>query len=406
MINSAMFRKHLLVVVGVLAFFILWGVLVNHWLMKITMENRPPPPLNTARILAAFADGDYVAALKKVEKTTEPGGSRLSLWNAERQLIYPLDRKVELPSFVNGLPEDVFEQRIAGDPPSHIVVRLPGEPVTYLMLEVRWKIARGPGWSALIIMAITVLLGAGSALILIYRSFDGMVALADQVITQLQNGNLKARFPIRRNDEIGQAMKRFNTMAEEIERLVEQVRHIEHSRMSLLQDLAHDLRTPVASIKTLIETLSVQGPKLTPEIQSEILRLAEAEVGYFEKLVEDLLFLARVGEPRYQVGHEKVDLSVLINQEGKNALSRSESQASNLNIECQGPANWPSQSPGSVEIHGDEQLLRRMLRNAIENAKSFAQGKVLIRWEIADAGRVDVFIEDDGPGFGDRKSVV
>lgn len=428
MIKSAIFRKHFLVVIGVLGFFVLWGLMVNHWLMRITRENRPPPPLNTARFLAAFANGDYVAALKKVEAMTEPGGSRLSLWDHEGHQIYPTDRIVrwprpQAPSWfpwpapppprrdepllgapggpgafrapAPELPTEEFEQRMVGEPPSHVIVRLPGEPVTYLLHEMRWKQPPGGGpWIPLGVLTVTILLGGLAALLLIYRSFDGMVALADQVITELQNGNLKARFPVRRTDEIGKAMMRFNTMADEIERLVEQVRQIERSRMTLLQDLAHDLRTPVASLRTLIETLSLQHEKLPRDTQEEILRLAQAEVGYFEKLVEDLLFLARVGEPRYQVGHERVDVARLVREEGTNANSRSESARGKIVVEARGPAE-----PAPAEVLGDEQLLRRVLRNGIENAKSFAESKVLLRWENAADGKLDVWIEDDGAGF-------
>lgn len=394
MIRLTIFRKHFLLVMGVISFFLLWGLLVNNWLMRITMENRPPPPFNSARFLAAFANGDYVSALEKVEKNMEPGGSRLSLWDDKGHLLYPLHRDIKFPPFEGLLPQEVFEQRMLGEPPAYVLVRLPGEPAHYLLNEMKWR-PHGPGWSPLIVLMITILMGAGSALFLIYRSFDGMVALADQVITELQNGNLKARFPIRRQDEIGKAMMRFNTMAEEIERLVEQVRQIERSRMTLLQDLAHDLRTPVASLRTLIETYATQREKLSTETQDEILRLAQAEVGYFEKLVEDLLFLARVGEPRYQVGRDWVDLSRLMTEEGHNAMSRSESSASKLSIEYR-PAGHQNEK---VLVQGDEQLLRRMIRNAIENAKSFAATKVLLRWGRGSDGRAEIWIEDDGPGF-------
>ena len=121
-----------------------------------------------------------------------------------------------------------------------------------------------------ITMVVTVLVGIGFALFLIFRSLREHVETADRVISELQRGNLKARFPIKKNDEIGRAMERFNQMADQIEQLVERLRSAEASRNFLLQELTHDLRTPVGCIHTSSSVLKVLPPDDAPAIGAMI----------------------------------------------------------------------------------------------------------------------------------------
>jgi K+-sensing histidine kinase KdpD len=221
------------------------------------------------------------------------------------------------------------------------------------------------------------------------------------VISELQKGNLKARFPTDQTDELGLAMTRFNTMADEIERLVERIRSIEKSRMALLQDLTHDLRTPVASLKNLLATIEKKDGASDQAIRKELLALARKEVEYFERLVEDLLVLAQVSEPSYQSSRETVSVLELIEDEAGS-------------VEIQGTAQ--EGSPDSKEkivkieskinsdeclVTGDAHLLRRLLRNALENAYSFAESKVTITVD-AQKNELRLLIQDDGQGFSNE----
>src|SRR5262249_45941559 len=154
-------------------------------------------------------------------------------------------------------------------------------------------------------MIIMVLVGIAVALLMIFRSLRDHVVSADHVISELQRGNLKARFPIERLDEIGAAKMRFNAMADEIERLVERLRSAESSRNNLLQELAHDLRTPVASLQSILESVFSMA-KMEPDV-AELAELARKEVEYMGHLVEDLLLLAQLSEPSYRPNTQAVD---------------------------------------------------------------------------------------------------
>ena len=118
-------------------------------------------------------------------------------------------------------------------------------------------------------------------------------------------------------DEIGQAMCRFNKMAEEIERLVEHLRSVEKARMALLQELAHDLRTPVASLKNLLATLEKRDQGSDTKVRAELMTLAQKEVDYFARLLEDLLILAQISEPRYAGDRREIQLEELFEDEAE-----------------------------------------------------------------------------------------
>lgn len=212
---------------------------------------------------------------------------------------------------------------------------------------------------------------------------------ARQVIEQMRHGDLHARFAIRTFDEIGNLKLDFNAMADEIERLVARVQVTERTRRNLLQELSHDLRTPLTSLKTSIETLTQYREKMTTAQQQELLVVAQSELDYFMHLLEDLFFIADLGEPSYKKSLELVDMP---------ALCAAEVRARTL---AQPHLQWQLQdrTGSDAKVEGDPLLLLRMLRNSLDNAAKYAKERVNITL-VADTEFVQICIEDDGPGIG------
>lgn len=172
------------------------------------------------------------------------------------------------------------------------------------------------------------------------------------------------------------------------------MRNVEKSRSKLIQELAHDLRTPVASLKSLIETLNLKGKSLSVETHKEFLELSLKEVNYFERLVEDLLFLAQVTEPKYQMQKESVILASIIEDEAEDVAFRINQNQQKIEL------NLDLEEIKDEAIFGDIHLLRRLFRNALENSFSFAKSKVRISAQYDKTKSLfDIKIEDDGPGF-------
>lgn len=189
-------------------------------------------------------------------------------------------------------------------------------------------------------------------------------------------------------------MVRFNTMASEIEKLVEHMRNVEISRSKLIQELAHDLRTPVASLKNLIETLSLKGAALGEETKKEFLELSLKEVNYFERLVEDLLFLAQVSEPKYQIQKESILLASILEDEAEDEAFRVNQNGKKVKLQFQ------LEDIKEFAMVGDLHLIRRLMQNTLENAFSFAQSSVKVIGKLDESKKnIQISVIDDGPGF-------
>jgi signal transduction histidine kinase len=239
---------------------------------------------------------------------------------------------------------------------------------------------------------LSILLGAWCALLILFRSLRKNLDKVDAVMGELHRGNLKARIPVDRDDEIGRAMVRFNRMTDEIERLVEHLRGVEKSRMTLLQELAHDLRTPVASLRNLVEIVQKKDAKLDGPLRAELLDLAAKEIDYFGRLVEDLLVLAQIDEPNYKPVSEQVRLEEVVEE----AAEAVDGQFALPEHVIKLTKTLPS-SP--THIQGDVHLLRRMFRNALVNAYTHAWSEVSLTLEVTEKDEAVIRIEDDGPGF-------
>lgn len=294
------------------------------------------------------------------------------------------------PRFLPSEPHVVFpinnQKPAPGDP---AIIRLRGEPTRFLVFRPKNRI--GP--EQFVVVAIAIFLAllvifamAGSSFILL-RKLRKHASQAEQTMASLRHGDLKARLSISDNDEFGTMMGLFNEMASEIEHLFIRVREVEKSRVHLLQDIGHDLRTPLGSILNIFDLLNGKFDQLSEIEKREFLRTGKNEVKFTQRLVEDLLFLARVEDPSCRKQDEEFDLSALVESEVESKRS-----ATSLEILCDVPPRF--------HIFADPQLMKRLLRNAIENGISFAAEKISVRVETED-GAVKIHVEDDGPGFNE-----
>lgn len=219
----------------------------------------------------------------------------------------------------------------------------------------------------LILTFVIILFVITAAALLVLYFLKRQAQKAAEVLRALKLGDLKARFPITKIDEASELMLEFNEMASEIEKLVVDLRDVDSLRRKLLQELAHDLRTPVASMKSMLESLLYQGDRMTKEMREESLEMSLKEVDYFHHLVEDLLFLSGVHDIKYRGQFATVDVCDIIQHEVQ-VLSET-----NKKIKV----NFVHDD--FYFVRADQHLFQRLMKNALSNAIDNAESLVFVK---------------------------
>ncbi|MFG1920569.1 ATP-binding protein [Cryptosporangium sp. NPDC048952] len=196
------------------------------------------------------------------------------------------------------------------------------------------------------------------------------------------------RLPLpRAQDEIYRLAVTLNTMLGRLDA-------VRARQRAFVADAAHELRSPLASLRTQIEVAEVTSVPAEP---ADLL----ADVERLTRLVDDLLLLARMddapagGHPAARRPAEPVEMAVVVDAAvGRSAGARVPVER----VDRPGAA--------SAVVEGDEDALTRVVTNLVENAARYAETRVEVRVGAAD-GRAWLQVVDDGPGIpaADRERV-
>ncbi len=179
-------------------------------------------------------------------------------------------------------------------------------------------------------------------------------------------GDLKARVDESGQDEAAFLARRFNRAAARVEQLV-------NSHKSLLANASHELRSPLTRIRM---GLALLGPQTDDRVRAEI----ERNIEELDQLVGEILLASRLDMAGAEIGTpEAVDLT---------GLAAEECARVGASLEVAGAA---------LIVQGQPRLLRRVLRNLLENARRYGAGDVAIEMRVQDQFAL-VRVCDQGPG--------
>lgn len=394
MITKRLFRQNYLIFASIVLVFIAVAISASWILTSFERDRMFMRPAGMTRTLLMTFDPDPFKAIFKLNEFAENGkmekhdlldADGKSLLSGAKILAEPLNAE-QLAALEKDNSIQINRSFFPGPPPTLSTTNKPGVFLYSKFGPPRGKPPVGP-IVTLIALVACVLLSIGVALFYQFSKYRVRAVEALQVLVSLREGNLSARLPENDKDELAPLTQAFNEMAGDLEHMVDQLRKADSTRRQLLQDLAHDLRTPLTSLKTFLETLQTSGQKLNEEKRQEVLSLCSSEVEYFGKLVEDLLFLAQITEPKYSLGNERVSLRDKVNEQI--TVFKQRYPQLNFNVITHGD---------SFEVMGSSQLMDRLFRNAFENSSSFARSQVTIDLSHVDH-TVKISLLDDGPGF-------
>jgi signal transduction histidine kinase len=202
-------------------------------------------------------------------------------------------------------------------------------------------------------------------------------------VDEISAAQLHRRVPIPAgDDEISRLARTMNRMLGRLE----QAQSRQHRFVS---DASHELRSPVATIRQHAEVaLAHPGTTSTAELAETVL----AEDLRVQRLVEDLLLLARADEHGLNLNRRPLDLDDIVFDEARRLRERTELRVETVAV-----------SAGRVD--GDAAGLRRVLRNLGENASRHARSRVAFAL-AAENGNLLLAVDDDGPGIPQSERAV
>jgi two-component system OmpR family sensor kinase len=272
-----------------------------------------------------------------------------------------------------------------------LATRSPGRPGTIVaavpLEEVDSTLHRLRLVEATVIGAVLLALGGLSWLLvrLGLRPLDRMGATADAIAA----GDLDRRVsPATPRTEVGRLGLALNEMLERLQGAFRQRERSEERLRRFIADASHELRTPLASIRGYAELYNM-GAAATEEDKRKAMSRIEDEAKRMGVLVEDLLTLARLDEPR-DAERKPVDLAGLARDAVDDARAVDRSRRIDLEAE------------GAAPVLGDESELRQVLANLLGNAVTHSGPGAPIEVRLGGAnGAVELEVRDHGKGLPD-----
>jgi len=192
-----------------------------------------------------------------------------------------------------------------------------------------------------------------------------------QGVQAFGRGDLALRVDASGHDEVAEVAATFNQAAERIEALV-------HSHQTLLANASHELRSPLARLKMAV---AMYGE--LPEAQrAGLKREIDTNVAELDALVEEVLLASRLDARAPLDRSDPVDL-----------LGIAAEEAARVDAEAEAVGDT-----AALQISGNERLLRRALRNLLENARRYGGGEITTLVAAEDSGAARISVCDRGPG--------
>ena len=234
----------------------------------------------------------------------------------------------------------------------------------------------------LAIAALLGLIGAAALSWYLSRRIVRPVLQLSEAVDAVAGGSRDVVVPTNAPGELGHLSARFAEMAH---RLGE----IEEMERNFLMSVSHELRTPLTAIRGHVAAL-LEGVVEDPELRQQSLETVEAETQRLERLVGDILDLAKLDTHRFTVMAEEVDMAQLLEQ----AFERYREEAQRRSID------YRQEVRDHPVVVSDGDRVLQVVGNLLSNAFRATPDGGRIRLELAQRnGTVHVAVEDTGPGI-------
>lgn len=233
---------------------------------------------------------------------------------------------------------------------------------------------------SIVVSALIALLSA-----LLAKIFTTSLIKLTNAAGEIAQGNFNQTVPVHGHDEIAALADSFNTM-------IKQLSLVEEKRRMFVSDASHELKTPLATIKLLSESI-IQTPDPAPAMVKEFLSDMSNEVDRLTRIVERLLALTKNDSQSSPAQIETVDLTELIAKITKKLLPLAKEK--NIKLTFSYDTNKPH-----TEMLLDRDKIYEAIYNIVDNSIKYTENDGNVKVSLAaDITKTTIEIEDDGIGI-------
>jgi len=245
----------------------------------------------------------------------------------------------------------------------------------------------------------TILVAAGlagallAALILFSGLINSMRAPLGRLVAgarRLAGGDLQTRVEVGGPVEIATLGRAFNEMANSLERDARERDRVEQMKDDFVLTVSHELRTPVTVVKGFAEMLTAQRKSLNAR-QFEAAEVISESAGHLQKMINDLLDLARSDAGKLRIEPEPTAVRSLAERVGRQMRPHFEEKNQRLTV---------SVEKDLPEVEADDARIGQVLFNLLTNANKYSPEGAQVRLSARRIGEeVEFAVSDDGPGL-------
>jgi signal transduction histidine kinase len=244
--------------------------------------------------------------------------------------------------------------------------------------------------------SVLLFFGAGIAVsfgVFVSASLTRGLGRVERAAERLADGDLSARAEIDGRDEVARLAATFNRMADQLETAARKQREVDTLRRDLIAWTSHDLRTPLTSIRVVVEALA-DSVIDDPETIQRYLNSIRSDVSSLNSLIDDLFELAQLDAGGLTFDRTPVSLSDLISD----VLERMRALADQRQVRLGGQVS-PQVDPVTIDPQKIERVLTNLISNSIRHTPP--GGKVTID-AVRQNGGVRVSVCDTGEGISEE----
>lgn len=241
------------------------------------------------------------------------------------------------------------------------------------------------------VAGVTLVVGGALAAFVIFGPARRRLKGVEDAARRLGRGDLSARAPVAGDDEVAAVAAAFNAMADDLTARAEALVAADAARRQLLADVSHELNTPVTAMRGYLETLTMPELGLDDVTRTRYLQIVGDETARLERLIGDLLDLARLEGGGGTLTIEAVPVADLFAR----VAARHERTAQEAHVDLRTDVG-----PGADVVRCDRTRVEQALQNLAANALRYAPVSSTVTLAARREGdRLVIRVSDEGPGI-------